>query len=135
MNYETSEISERLKAHRVNRGLSQRQLSELSGVPQAQISKLENGQADVRISTLVSIARALKLELELVPRKNLPAVQSLVRGGYRDTVSAKYTLNSNSLSALQSAIDSSLKSAITEISDNRSSQKRSAYSLMDEDDE
>ena len=60
-------------------GLSQRDLSTKSGVPQAQISKFENGTVDLRLSSLVALFRALGLELELVPRKSVPAVQSIVR--------------------------------------------------------
>jgi hypothetical protein len=35
----------------------------------------------LRLSSLVEIARALDLEVTLVPRKALPAVQSILRGG------------------------------------------------------
>lgn len=51
----------------------------MAGVPQAQISRFERGAVDLRLSSLVSLARALDLELELVPRNALPAVQSIVR--------------------------------------------------------
>jgi len=58
--------------------MSQRELSERSGLTQAQISNVENG-ADMRLSNLVELARALDLELALVPRKTMPAVESIVR--------------------------------------------------------
>lgn len=51
----------------------------MAGVPQAQISRFESGAVDLRLSSLVSLARALDLELELIPRKALPAVESIVR--------------------------------------------------------
>ena len=60
-------------------GLSQRDLSIMSGVSQAQISKFENGAIDLRLSSLVALFRAMDLELELVPKICLPAVQSIVR--------------------------------------------------------
>ena len=60
-------------------GLSQRELSSKSGVSQAQISKFENGAVDLRLSSLVALFRTLGLELELVPRKSVPAVQSIAR--------------------------------------------------------
>jgi transcriptional regulator with XRE-family HTH domain len=81
MPYATSAIAAALKSAREALPLSQRELSARSGVPQAQISKLENGSVDLRLSTLVALARALGLEVELVPRKFLPAVQAIVRGG------------------------------------------------------
>ncbi|HSH47479.1 MAG TPA: hypothetical protein VK991_02700 [Halomonas sp.] len=51
----------------------------LAGVPQSHISKIENNAVDLRVSSLSSIAHALDLELMLVPRKALPAVQSIAR--------------------------------------------------------
>lgn len=79
MSYETEQIAAALKASRENKGLSQRALSEKSGILQAQISKIENGSVDLRLSSLVALARGLDLEVTLVPRKALPAVQSVVR--------------------------------------------------------
>lgn len=72
-------LSDRLKHARLAKGLSQRELSEITGLVQAQISRIEAGTVDPRLSTLVTLAYALDLELELVPRKALPAVKSLSR--------------------------------------------------------
>ena len=79
MNYATQEVAKALKAARKNKGLSQRSLAEKSGVLQTQISRIENGATDLRLSTLVALARALDLELTLIPRKAVAAVQSVVR--------------------------------------------------------
>jgi len=86
MNYITEEIASNLKAARESKGLSQRALSEKSGVPQGHISKIENGAVDLRLSSLVALARALDLELTLVPRRAVPAVKSIVRSGKRSIV-------------------------------------------------
>jgi ribosome-binding protein aMBF1 (putative translation factor) len=51
---------------RVDRGLTQRQLSELSGVPQADISRIEHGAANPTEATLQRLAGALDRRLELV---------------------------------------------------------------------
>lgn len=80
MNYATTDITEKLKAAREARGLSQRELSELAGVPQSHISKIESGSVDLRVSSLVQLSRALGLELKLIPRNTLPAVNTIVRG-------------------------------------------------------
>ena len=80
MNYSITHIAKQLKAERVAKGLSQRALSELAGVPQSHISKIENGTVDLRLSSLIELARVLGLELMLVPRKAMPAVKSIVRG-------------------------------------------------------
>lgn len=68
-----------LKAARKAKGLSQRELSDKAGVPQAHISKIESGAVDLRVSSLLALARVLDLELALVPRDAVPAVQSIVR--------------------------------------------------------
>ncbi|MCC5869334.1 MAG: helix-turn-helix transcriptional regulator [Gammaproteobacteria bacterium] len=79
MTYEAQRIAERLRAARQAKGLSQRELSSLAGMPQAQISRIEAGAVDLRLSSLVALAHALDLGLELVPRKVVPAVRALSR--------------------------------------------------------
>ena len=59
-------------------GLSQRELSAKAGIPQGHISKIENGAVDIRLSSLVAIVRVLGLELSLIPRKHLAAVNSIL---------------------------------------------------------
>src|ERR1700716_440108 len=68
-----------LRNARERKGISQRELSALSGVRQSQISMIEKGIVDLRLSSLVELARALDLELTLVPRPAVPAVQSIIR--------------------------------------------------------
>jgi len=80
MAYGTQEIAERLRAARAASGLTQRELSALAGIPQAQISRIEMGAVDLRVSSLIALAHALDLELALVPRKAMPAVRALTRG-------------------------------------------------------
>jgi transcriptional regulator with XRE-family HTH domain len=86
MSYATQAIAASLREARTAKGLSQRDLSALAGVPQAQISRIEAGTVDPRVTSLIAIANALDLELTLVPRKAVPAVKSIVRqsGGHAD---------------------------------------------------
>lgn len=79
MVYSTGNMARELKAARLAKGLSQRALSERAGVPQSHISKIERGGVDLRHSSLVEIARALDLEVTLVPRRHLAAVRSITR--------------------------------------------------------
>jgi len=53
-------------------------------MPQAQISKIENAAVDMQASTLIELARALDLEVMLVPRKQVPAVKSIVGAAGQD---------------------------------------------------
>jgi transcriptional regulator with XRE-family HTH domain len=80
MTYATKHVAATLKAAREAKGLTQRDLAKLAGVPQSYISRIESGSIDLRLSSLVEVARALDLELTLVPRRSMPAVQSIVRG-------------------------------------------------------
>ncbi|WP_242603708.1 helix-turn-helix domain-containing protein [Vibrio vulnificus] len=63
------------------RGFSQRELSARSGVPQSHISKIESGSVDLRISSLIALARVLDLELLVAPKKSVPAIKSIIRSG------------------------------------------------------
>lgn len=74
-----AEIPESIKHARAAKGFTQRQLGERVGLPQSHISKIESGAVDLQLSSLIEIARALDLELKLVPRKTLPAIESVVR--------------------------------------------------------
>lgn len=79
MRYETQEIADRLRQAREAKQLSQRELSRLAGVPQAQISRIESNSVDLRLSSLVAIPSALDLEIALIPRKAVPAIKSITR--------------------------------------------------------
>lgn len=83
MTYLNERLVKSLKEARKQKGLSQRELSAKSGVPQSHISKIESGSVDLRVSSLIALARVLDLELALVPRKTVPAVQSIVRSNQK----------------------------------------------------
>jgi transcriptional regulator with XRE-family HTH domain len=79
MTYATEDITKALKAAREAKGLSQRDLSGRTGIPQSHLSKIESGRTDIRLSSLIEIARVLDLELTLVPRSAILAVKTLLR--------------------------------------------------------
>ncbi|MEY8118869.1 helix-turn-helix domain-containing protein [Falsihalocynthiibacter sp. BN13B15] len=109
MSYASENIAASLKEARENKGLSQRELSARSGVPQSHISKIESNAVDLRLSSLASLAHALDLELAMIPRKAAPAVRSIVRS----TGSHKRQSNNDALRELgraQRALDELPKS-------------------------
>jgi transcriptional regulator with XRE-family HTH domain len=63
-------IAEQVTDQRKARGLSQKELAELTGTTQSAIARLESGGRPPRIDTLLRIAEALDCELivELRPR-------------------------------------------------------------------
>jgi transcriptional regulator with XRE-family HTH domain len=79
MPYSTEDLARTLKAGREAKGLSQRELSAKTGLTQAHISRIENAAVDIQLSNLLQLARALDLEVMLVPRRAVPAAQGLVR--------------------------------------------------------
>ncbi len=74
-----ADFREKLKEARVSRGWGQRELGAKTGLPQPHISAIESGDVVPRFNTLLDIVRVLELDLMLVPRSLVPAVQSLIR--------------------------------------------------------
>jgi transcriptional regulator with XRE-family HTH domain len=99
MPYATDHIATALRSARERKGLSQRELSTRAGVPQSHISKIERGAVDLRVSSLIALARTLDLELAMVPRTALTAVQSITRSaagharGYAESPRPAYSLD------------------------------------------
>ena len=62
------EVVGKLTVARGRKGLSQRELSRLSHVPQKTISRMENGKDVPKLTTLLKIAHVLGLELSLVEK-------------------------------------------------------------------
>ena len=79
MSAQNQDIAAGIRAARTAKGLTQRELGQRVGLPQSHISKIESGAVDLQLSSLVEIARALDLELKLVPRRVLPAVEATIR--------------------------------------------------------
>lgn len=59
------------------RKVGQGELARLLEISAPNLSRIENG-ADFRVSTLIELARALKLEPLLVPKEYVPAVRAII---------------------------------------------------------
>lgn len=79
MTYATRHIAGHLKAARKRKGITQADLGAKVGVPQSHVSRMESGTIDLKLSSVIEYARVLDLELMLVPRNLVPALQSLIR--------------------------------------------------------
>lgn len=73
------DFRQQLREARLRRGWGQRKLASLVGLQQPHISAIESGEVIPRFDTLIEIVRVLDLDLLLVPRPLVPAVQSLIR--------------------------------------------------------
>ena len=74
-----ADLRDHIKEARAKRGWGQRELGAKVGLPQPHISAIESGEIVPRFDTLIEIVRVLDLDLLLVPRSLVPAVQSLIR--------------------------------------------------------
>lgn len=70
-------LSSVLREARAVKGLSQKEVAARLGLHQRQISDLERSKVDTRLSTLQNVARALDLELVLIPRQLVSTVRGL----------------------------------------------------------
>ncbi len=70
-----------LQAQRRKLGLTQEQVARRSGLRQANYSRIEQGKTDPRLTTLQEIARALSLEIMLVPGEFADTVNAFIGRG------------------------------------------------------
>ena len=89
------EITKALRKAREKRGISQRALGALTGVAQGHISRIEGGAVDIRLSSLIEMARALDLEPMLIPRRLVPAVRSIIAPSREEAARPAYSLDEN----------------------------------------
>lgn len=106
--YGMESLTEVVRQARRAKGWSQRDLSARARLTQAQISRIENGEVDLQVSTLIELARSLDLDLQLVPRSAVTAVEAAVRSAEErsDERSAR-----NLLAVLRGAAEEAQKAA------------------------
>ncbi|TYR35690.1 helix-turn-helix transcriptional regulator [Mesorhizobium microcysteis] len=73
------EIGRLLKQARLAASLTQEQIADMAGISRPRYRDIETGTAAARATTLMNIARALGLEMMLIPQSMVPAVNSLLR--------------------------------------------------------
>jgi transcriptional regulator with XRE-family HTH domain len=66
-----------IRSARRLRGIRQSELARQLSLSSSNLSRIEHGR-DLRVSTLLEIARALKLEPVLVPKEHVAAVRALL---------------------------------------------------------
>ncbi|MGV1754648.1 helix-turn-helix domain-containing protein [Agrobacterium sp. CG674] len=73
------EIGQLLKSTRKVQRLTQEQVADMAGISRPRYREIEAGSSAARTTTLINIARALSLELMLIPQAMVPAVDALMR--------------------------------------------------------
>ncbi|MBR1033580.1 helix-turn-helix domain-containing protein [Bradyrhizobium liaoningense] len=84
MSYPSEELVRTVQAKRTQERISQRALADRSGLTQAHISQIETGRLEPGLSSFIQMVRALDLELVLVPKKLLPAVEGVLHSNAND---------------------------------------------------
>jgi transcriptional regulator with XRE-family HTH domain len=74
----------RFRKVRLAAGLSQEQVAQRAGISRPRYRDVETGAAAARATTLVNIARALGMEIMLIPQAMVPAVQSMLEPADED---------------------------------------------------
>ncbi|WP_447779538.1 helix-turn-helix domain-containing protein [Variovorax boronicumulans] len=77
------QLTEELEKARKAGGLSQEALATRAGLSRMTVQRIESGQIDPRLSTLLEMARVLGLELMPVPATLRPQLEDFVRSGGR----------------------------------------------------
>ncbi len=72
-----------LRAARLTAGLNQEGLADKAGLSRMTVQRIEAESIDPRLSTLLVMARALGLELMVVPAALRPMLEDFVRAGGR----------------------------------------------------
>jgi transcriptional regulator with XRE-family HTH domain len=101
MSYKSEPLVRQVRATREIAGMSQRELGTRSGLTQAHISQIERGATDPGLSNFIDLTRALDLEVVLVPKKLLPAVQSTVRSAPTPSASPRNSPQSKGIARFE----------------------------------
>lgn len=78
------EIGALIAQARRSAGLTQEQVANLAGITRPRFRDIEKGIAAARTSTLLNVARAVGLEVMLVPQSLMPAVRAILLQGDDD---------------------------------------------------
>ncbi|MGY4473946.1 helix-turn-helix domain-containing protein [Bradyrhizobium sp. USDA 3364] len=75
----TQQLGRLLRDARKQAGLTQEQVAERAGISRPRYRDIEQGNAAARATTLINVARALGMELMLIPQAMVPGVTALLR--------------------------------------------------------
>jgi XRE family transcriptional regulator, fatty acid utilization regulator len=71
-------LASRLRVAREASGLTQAEVSQATGIAASNLSTIENGKVDIRLSTLERVLDALQVDIQLVPRNRRISLDEVV---------------------------------------------------------
>ncbi len=80
-----------LRTARLASAMTQEEVADLAGISRPRYRDIETGAAAARATTLVNIARALGMEVMLIPQPLVPSVEALLRPNDDDDLPAFVT--------------------------------------------
>jgi transcriptional regulator with XRE-family HTH domain len=78
------ELGALFRSAREKAGLTQEETADRAGLSRPRYRDIEKGAAAARATTLVNIARALGMEVMLIPQAMVPGVQAMLRPAVDD---------------------------------------------------
>ncbi|KRR02244.1 transcriptional regulator [Bradyrhizobium jicamae] len=78
------DLGQRFRKARLAAGLSQEQIAHRANISRPRYRDIETGVAAARATTLVNVARALGMEMMLIPQAMVPAIQSMLQPAIED---------------------------------------------------
>lgn len=72
-------IGNQFRRARLAGRMTQEQVAKLAGISRPRYRDIETGTAAARTTTLINVARALGLEMMLVPQTMIPAIEAMLQ--------------------------------------------------------
>ena len=80
-------IGSRIKEIRIQKHMSQQELSTQAGISLPQVSEIERGNSSMKLITFMRIAEALQVSADVLLRMDVPEVQEIYQGEFADLLS------------------------------------------------
>lgn len=119
-----------IRAARHRRGLTLAKLAQLSGLNLSQISQIENGRVDVRLSSLEALANALDLVLVVTGRDAIPAAVAEASAQTVAAAPAAATVAAPASQPVTQAVTQAVNPAVTQAA-NQAADAREPLSIVD----
>jgi transcriptional regulator with XRE-family HTH domain len=86
-----TDLGLRFRTARLAAGLTQEQIARRANISRPRYRDIETGAAAARATTLVNVARALGMEMMLIPQAMVPAVHSMLQPADNDDDRPEFT--------------------------------------------
>jgi len=103
-------IGQRIRTARIDNGMSQEDLAYEAGIAVSNISDIELGKKDIRLSSFVHIIEALKISADEILRANVPEVNAIYQKEFAALLADCSTTEMETIINLVKNVKTSLRS-------------------------